>query len=1065
MIKQSEHNYGKSSGVESEIDQVKHLQEELNQARQTIEDLSEELAETNNGMMALSLELEDRVDKRTFELLEANARLKQEITINQSMLRLGHAMVAITDIAELADIFLDEAKKLTKSGHGYVAVVDPDNKDLICYTLTKMMGDNCSIKGENQLIRFPCGKNGKHPLLLGHCLNTRQAFFTNSLQSHNAFTGQTPEGHVSLEAFLSAPAIRGQDVVGQIALANPSEKYTDHHLHVIKSLAEQWSIAIARYRAEKSLLKEKEQAQQYLDIAGTVILAINADEEVTLINQAGCKLLGYPEDEITGKNWFDHFIPSDSRNIIRGKFQSLMSGYPHSSQTFENLVLTKSGETKLVAWHNYVLSNDQGQTIGTLSSGEDISLQNQAEEELINSKNLLAIALEKSNRKQSEVSALLEASRAVLANQNFAKAARKVFDIAKELIGADSGYVALLGEDGDENELLFLEAGGRPCTVDPELPMPVRGLRAEAYKSGQVALDNDFVNSRWLKFMPAGHVELDNVVFAPLNIAGKTLGIIGLANKPGGFDQDDTRLIEAFGEISAMALRNSQLLETLEKSEAETRTLFATMSEGFCLHELVYNPQGMACDYRLLDVNLKFEEITGIAREDAVGALASDIYGTGEAPYLETYQQVAEEHQTVFFETYFEPLEKHFSISAFSPQKGRFATVFSDVTERWEYETRIQESEERFNFAMNATQDGLFDWDLITNAIYYSPGWKKMLGYEYDELPNDFSIWEKLTHPEDVKKSWKMQQELTSKKRDRFELEFKMKHKDGNWIDILSRATAVFDVDGEAIRIIGTHVDISERKKLEKKLADYSKNLEVMVTQRTQELEMANKELESFAYSVSHDLRAPLRSLDGFSQALLEDYQTKLDEEGQDYLNRIRRASQNMGQLIDDLLKLSRIIRTEIEKQAVDLTSLAQDIVQRIQEQDPHREVELMVQSDLLYECDQNLVQVLLINLLGNAWKFTAKQPAAKIEFGVTNQFSDLDSKVFFIRDNGIGFDTHYKNKLFLAFQRLHSNKDYPGTGIGLATAKRIIDRHGGRIWAESTEGNGSTFYFTLGEQ
>jgi light-regulated signal transduction histidine kinase (bacteriophytochrome) len=225
------------------------------------------------------------------------------------------------------------------------------------------------------------------------------------------------------------------------------------------------------------------------------------------------------------------------------------------------------------------------------------------------------------------------------------------------------------------------------------------------------------------------------------------------------------------------------------------------------------------------------------------------------------------------------------------------------------------------------------------------------------------------------------------------------------------------------------------------------------------ELTRANQELDAFAYSVSHDLRGPLRSIDGFSQALLEDYDAKLDDQGRHYLSRVRNASQRMGQLIDDLLKLSRVTRAQMKIERVDLSALATTIAADLRNSEPERNVEFVIKKDLIVQGDGALLRVALENLLDNAWKFTRNRAQSIVEFGVTQV---EDSTAYFVRDDGAGFDMAYVGKLFGAFQRLHSSNEFPGTGIGLATVQRIVHRHGGRIWAEGEVGKGATFYFTL---
>jgi len=243
------------------------------------------------------------------------------------------------------------------------------------------------------------------------------------------------------------------------------------------------------------------------------------------------------------------------------------------------------------------------------------------------------------------------------------------------------------------------------------------------------------------------------------------------------------------------------------------------------------------------------------------------------------------------------------------------------------------------------------------------------------------------------------------------------------------------------------------------KLQELVQGLEEKVAERTNELEIVNKELETFSYSVSHDLRAPLRHIDGFSHALLEDYADKLDAQGNDYLNRIRSGSQRMALLIDEILKLSQIVREKMVTSRVDLSALARSVASELQKSQPTRDVSLRIEEGIVVNGDQGLLKIVLDNLLGNAWKFTGGRQKALIEFG--SQMMD-GTKTYFVRDNGAGFDMTYASKLFVPFQRLHGNGEFQGTGIGLSIVQRVIRRHGGRIWAEAAVDAGATFYFTL---
>ncbi|MCL4500593.1 MAG: ATP-binding protein [Deltaproteobacteria bacterium] len=277
---------------------------------------------------------------------------------------------------------------------------------------------------------------------------------------------------------------------------------------------------------------------------------------------------------------------------------------------------------------------------------------------------------------------------------------------------------------------------------------------------------------------------------------------------------------------------------------------------------------------------------------------------------------------------------------------------------------------------------------------------------------------------------------------------------------ILFHAQAGLQEDGGKV-LDGAFLDITERKQAEEEVRKLNEELEQRVKERTAQLEEANKELESFAYSVSHDLRAPLRAIDGFSRILLEDCKDQLDEAAQGYLERITAGSKRMGQLIDDILKLSRLSRTEMTLYRFDLSAMVRGIAVELQEAEPERRVEIIIEDNLMVSASQRLLRVALVNLLENAWKFSTTSPRPRIEFG--SNLKDGE-RYYFVRDNGPGFKMDYANKIFKPFERLYKESEFPGTGIGLSIVKRIIQRHGGRVWVESAEGQGATFYFSLKE-
>ncbi len=283
---------------------------------------------------------------------------------------------------------------------------------------------------------------------------------------------------------------------------------------------------------------------------------------------------------------------------------------------------------------------------------------------------------------------------------------------------------------------------------------------------------------------------------------------------------------------------------------------------------------------------------------------------------------------------------------------------------------------------------------------------------------------------------------------------------DGEKTWYLGTKVALRDGEGKVIGIVGIGRDITELRRGAETIRRLNAELEQRVRERTAQLEAANRELEAFSYSVSHDLKAPLRSIEGFGKALLEDYVgKKLDAQGRDFLNRLHAASQRMGELIDDLLALSRVTRSEMVRVPINLSAMAEEIAGDLKKSAARRKVRIAVAGDLVVHGDPQLIRVALENLLTNAWKFTSGKEQAEIEVGATRQ---SDGTAYFVRDNGAGFDMAYASRLFTAFQRLHGAKEFPGTGVGLATVQRVIYRHGGKVWAEGAVDRGATFYFTL---
>ena len=480
----------------------------------------------------------------------------------------------------------------------------------------------------------------------------------------------------------------------------------------------------------------------------------------------------------------------------------------------------------------------------------------------------------------------------------------------------------------------------------------------------------------------------------------------------------------------------------LEKSRVRVVNILDSISDGFF---------ALDRNFTVTYFNPAAEELLGRKANNVLGRHLFEAFPEAKGSIFEkNYARVMKENKPSFFETYFgiKPLENWYDVRAFPSEDG-LVVFFQVTTERKKAEQALQESEQRFREMFESHQAIMLLIESESGRIVDSnKAATEFYGYTREVL-GKMNIADINQLPAD--EVAKQREKALSKQTKQFIFPHRLANGEIRTVEVNSSPIKINDQQ----ILFSIIQDVTSREQSEKEI----KKLNESLNQQASELKIINNELEAFSYSVSHDLRAPLRSMAGFSSAMIEDYADKLDDQGKEYLKHIQDSSELMARLIDDLLKLSRVTRSDMNYEKVNLTDIAQESIVQLHEAEPQRKVSFSVAPDIIAFGDRNLLRIVLDNLLGNAWKFSSKITEPHIEMGMLVRNG---KQTYFIRDNGVGFDMTYADKLFKPFQRLHIASDFAGTGIGLATVQRIIHRHGGEVWAESKVNEGATFYFTL---
>ena|GEM_PF-538825 len=737
-----------------------------------------------------------------------------------------------------------------------------------------------------------------------------------------------------------------------------------------------------RRKIEEVLRRERDRAQRYLDIAGVMIVAIGADQKVTLANKKCCEVLGYSEQEIIGKNWFDTFIPERIRDEVRTTFIKLIDGEARPVEFFENLVLTKSGEERLIAWHNAVLRDTAGNIIGTLSSGEDITERERAEEQL-----------------RFQTTVLSQVNDAVIA-----------FDNKHSIIYWNDGAQRLYGWTSGEVLGRQVEEVTRHRWLKPE-----DEKEADSSLESTGSWRGEFVQVR----KSGEEIDVEASIRVLRDERGETLGFIAVMR-----DITERKRIEQRLRLLSAAVEEAP--NGIQIIDLDGHVIFSNKAVavicGFSVEEL----QGKHVN----EMNVE----PGLASKVILPAIKETGRWIGEI-------MIKHRDGRIF------PIL--LNASMIKDSKGgpiAMVGIITDITERKRAEELLRESERRYRNLVELSADMIYLSDREGRQAFVNDAGYRLLEASPEEVIG--RNWSEWIHPHDRERTDKKFREMIEQGIDLFGFENRFVSRSGRTIYLLHNIRLLRNDKAEIIGTQGIARDITERRRAEEERERWAA-----------ELTRSNEELEQFAYVASHDLQEPLRMISGFTQLLAKRYKGKLGKDADEFVSFIVDGTARMQRVIEDLLAYSRVGTRGKPFEPTDCENIFNQAVTNLKVAIEENKAEVTHDPLPTVMADPTQMVQLFQNLISNGIKFRKKEETPRIHVSAQRRGNEW---IFLVRDNGIGISPEFKRRLFQIFQREHAASEYPGTGIGLAICKKIVERHGGRIWAESVPGQGSTFCFTL---
>jgi PAS domain S-box-containing protein len=764
------------------------------------------------------------------------------------------------------------------------------------------------------------------------------------------------------------------------------------------------STTVAAKEADEAAARRAKQAAERglldaLDNLAMLAVGLDAAGAVVYANGHLLQATGYAREEVVGQEWFGRFTPAQP-----GTLEIFRRGLAEGSLPahFESPVVTKAGTTLLVAWNNTLLRDASGAVTGTLSIGEDVTAQRAA-----------ALAIRENERRLDEIVRAVPFGAHLYELQPDGRLVFTAYSpSAERILHLDHG--PLVGKTLEE---------AFPGNVGTEVPDAYRRVAA--------------TGESWSQTQYAYHEG---------SIAG-AFDVRAVNTGPG-------RLAAFFADITERTKAEAALRE----SEERFRSFFELTADLVVIADI---------EGRFREVNPAWTKVLGYSREELLGrpylafvhpddleatkAVIAEKLRRGETVLAFENRYVRKDGGAVWLDWTSQP----------NVAEGFTFAIARDVTERKQTEAAVRANEARLRESQRVGRVGSYDLDVAAGVWTSSDVLDEIFGIRA-EYPHDVAGWVGIVHPDDQAEMAGYLQAVFAS-RARFDRQYRIvRVADGAPRWVYGRGELRLDASGSVTRMIGVIQDITEQHDAEVALRELNATLEHRVEQRTTELSAAVRELESFSYSVSHDLRAPLRSIDGFSRILLDEAGPRLEPSAQRYLGLVRKNAQQMGQLVDDLLAFSRLGRQPLRRTRVEPGELVRECLADLAAEYGPQADAVTVEALAPCEADPALLRQVWLNLLANACKFTRDRDPAVIRVGCRDEGG---TTVYVVSDNGVGFDMAYADKLFGVFQRLHRAEDYEGTGVGLALVQRIVQRHGGRVWAEAAVDRGATFFFTLGEE